>query len=511
MVPGRPLGEEGGEGRVYEPQGVRWRGKALKLYTKSRPDARKLRAMINRPPRDPARPRHVSIAWPTHVVVDGEGAPAGLLMPQVPGPTHSMDQLYNPLTRQELWDDFRPTYGHLLLVARAVAGGVYAIHAAGHCVGDLNPKNLLLSRRTKYVTLIDCDSMQIVDGRDVFRCPVGVPEYTAPELQDVARFGEVNRTKATDAFGLAVLIFQLTMEGLHPFSVSWPNPYQDAPPVKARIRQGIFPYAPQSGLSPPPGALPFEVMNPGLRDLVMMCFAEGHGSPMRRPAPQAWIDAIDIAHRELVTCGTNRYHRYGGHLAACPWCQRKSRTGVDPFPTPFVVRAIEGTEAPRVRPRPPREPARPQPAAHTVPLAGPRPASGLGGSALRAVATLLDLVTATVLAEVLPLGGVLAGLTPELRSLLLGLGVVVAYGSLAEWLGGRTLGKLAVGLRVVGYADSSRLGLRASLRRNLWKYVGLVGCWLLLVGAIRSGDGRTVGDRRTNALVVRRPPPWQAE
>jgi len=34
-----------------------------------------------------------------------------------------------------------------------------------------------------------------------------------------------------------------------------------------------------------------------------------------------------------VNCGANELHKYGGHLAACPWCERKQLLGGrDPFP-----------------------------------------------------------------------------------------------------------------------------------------------------------------------------------
>ena len=50
-----------------------------------------------------------------------------------------------------------------------------------------------------------------------YRCPVGKPEFTPPELQG-RLFAHLDRAPEHDLFGLAVLIFQLLMEGTHPFA-----------------------------------------------------------------------------------------------------------------------------------------------------------------------------------------------------------------------------------------------------------------------------------------------------
>ena len=47
-------------------------------------------------------------------------------------------------------------------------------------------------------------------------CPVITPEYTAPELHREG-LSRARRTSASDAFALAVLLYQLLMGGSHPF------------------------------------------------------------------------------------------------------------------------------------------------------------------------------------------------------------------------------------------------------------------------------------------------------
>lgn len=98
-----------------------------------------------------------------------------------------------------------------LNTARAVA----SVHKAGCVIGDINHSGVLISDEAK-VALIDADSFQVTDGSRRHLCRVGVPEYTPPELQGI-NLGNVARTTNHDAFGLAVVVFQLLAMGRHPF------------------------------------------------------------------------------------------------------------------------------------------------------------------------------------------------------------------------------------------------------------------------------------------------------
>ena len=79
-----------------------------------------------------------------------------------------------------------------------------------------------------------------------YACPVAKPEYTPPELQG-KRLSSIVRTPEQDAFGLGVLIFQLLMEGNHPFRAQWLGK-GDPPPLEERIASGAFPYTATPGL-----------------------------------------------------------------------------------------------------------------------------------------------------------------------------------------------------------------------------------------------------------------------
>src|SRR5438105_3869599 len=82
--------------------------------------------------------------------------------------------------------------------ARNIAAAVHAVHSRGYVIGDVNESNILVTD-TALATLVDTDSFQVRDPGSgvVYRCPVGKPEFTPPELQG-ASFGEIDRTPEHD-------------------------------------------------------------------------------------------------------------------------------------------------------------------------------------------------------------------------------------------------------------------------------------------------------------------------
>ena len=332
----------GGQASIYALSGEL----AAKVYHRPAEwHGAKLLAMLAAPPADPTAGSHVSVAWPLDMLwqhANGHGRlAAGFLMPRIAG-ARALFEFYNPRSRRQHCPSFH--YAYLHRTARNLAAAVTAVHAQGHVVGDLNESNVL-ARDTALVTLVDTDSFQVRDPRPggpggeraVYRCPVGKAEYTPPELLGV-RFTDVDRAPEHDRFALAVLLFQILMEGTHPFMGEFTGA-GDAPPLEARVRAGHFPHAgllsPAIGpYRPSRGALPFGAVAPTLRDMFVRAFVDGHRDPSVRPTAQAWSGALREAEAALVTCAANEQHRFGPHLDACPWCERARQLGGrDPFPS----------------------------------------------------------------------------------------------------------------------------------------------------------------------------------
>ena len=323
-----PIGS-GGEANIYT---VRIKPELVaKVYHQPHGDyARKLAFMIANPPVDPLAERgRVSIAWATELVTDLDRV-VGFLMPKLDtSKAKPIFQYYNPSTRRKESPKF--SYVSLMRTARNLARAVRSVHSRGYVIGDVNESNVLVADDA-IVTLVDTDSFQVNDGTTIYRCTVGKPEYTPPELQGMS-FRDVDRSVKHDLFGLGVLIYQLLMEGTHPFGGVFRG-QGEAPELKERIKAGHFPHG-RSGIpyKPMPLAPSFQMLPVALQELFLLCFEAGHSNPAARPTAEVWSKALGVAEDGLVRCGVNGQHFYSGHLGVCPWCERAVKLGGrDPFP-----------------------------------------------------------------------------------------------------------------------------------------------------------------------------------
>ncbi|MBC6472057.1 MAG: PD40 domain-containing protein [Hormoscilla sp. GM102CHS1] len=329
----------GGEARVFAVSGEP--SLVAKVYRQPKQmHGHKLAAMLANPPDNPtASQGHMSFAWPVDLLLTtGTAQVRGFMMPRVTQMRLLID-FYNPKSRREKCPLFNYLYLHR--TARNLAGAVGALHARGYCIGDVNESNILLTE-TALCTFVDMDSLQVPDRETgaVYRCRVGKPEFTPPELQGGKSFADFDRRPEQDMFGLAVLIFQLLMEGTHPFAGVYRLP-GEPPPIEKRIAANHFPYGSRKvPFNPMPAAPPIELLHPTLRQLFMRCFEDGHSHPSVRPNAKTWQIALKEAEDSLVTCAKNEQHRYGNYLRSCPWCERtRILKGRDPFPSVAAVQS----------------------------------------------------------------------------------------------------------------------------------------------------------------------------
>lgn len=268
-------------------------------------------------------------AWPTDLVSRaGERRPCGFIMPLAAG--SELHEIYGPASRRQKIP--LATWEHLIIVARNAASVFDIFHQRGVVIGDVNEKNLLV-RDNGHVVLVDCDSCQLSRNGRVYPCRVGVPLYTPPELQG-ERLASVQRLPTHDAFGLAVLIFQLLFMGRHPYAgvmrkAQWmPLENGDA------IRRGLYAYgrnARASGIHPPPNSLPAAAVTAEMQELFERSFSVGPAPPSVRPSAAQWMRALDELRRTLVTCRKESSHRHAGHASLCPWCSLSTSSGIHFF------------------------------------------------------------------------------------------------------------------------------------------------------------------------------------
>ncbi len=312
----------GGEGVIYNiadrPELV---AKIYHADRRTEERATKLKAMVFNPPdiQSNSESGHVSIAWPKQILYS-KNRFMGFTMPRI---TSSPDlfKVINPRLRTRYFVGFDAR--HLHRVAGNFTKAMAALHETGHVMGDVNQTNALVTVRT-LVTLVDCDSFQIrdLDG-DIFRCQVGVPEYTPPELQGLT-MNTVDRNVHHDVFGLAVVIFQLLMEGYHPFSGVPLDPTFSTPDKIDLycIAEGIFPFISNGQFKAPPNAPDFTLLHPDIQRLFVQAFFTGHHNPEKRPTTADWLAVLTLAEADLVQCETDTKHWHASHVTDCPWCAR---------------------------------------------------------------------------------------------------------------------------------------------------------------------------------------------
>ena len=238
----------GGEGTVFDLPGTPL---AAKIYHRPAEPAKaaKLEAMVRL--RAPGAERVQRLAGATHPRSPAARHTWGILLPKVLD-HRAIHELYSPADRKIEFPFADWTF--LVHVARNCAAAFEAIHAAGHVVGDVNQGGVFVSKQGT-IMLIDCDSYQIADGARLFTCDVGVPHFTAPELQGQS-FRGLQRTPQHDAFGLAVLVFHLLFMGRHPFAGRYLG--KGDMPVERAIKEGRFAYGPHADrvqMTPPPHSL----------------------------------------------------------------------------------------------------------------------------------------------------------------------------------------------------------------------------------------------------------------
>jgi len=317
----------GGEGAVYVISGHKDR--VAKIYS-SPPNTKKvqkLQEMVQI-----GTPALLRIAaWPIDLLTDNKGNVQGFIMPRIVA-RRDIHELYSPKSRSEAFPevDFR----FLTHVGANIARAFAVVHEHGQVIGDVNHGNLLVGADGT-VMLIDCDSFQIRSGTNVFTCDVGVPLFTAPELQG-QHFRDLLRSSNHDLFGLGVLLFHLLYMGRHPFAGRYSG--GGDMPIEKAIAEYRFAYGPDrrnKGMERPPGTIALEVMGTEVAKQFTQAFSQS-GSTRERPDARNWIKSLEDLKGSLQECAVASWHHYPKTLGLCPWCVVESQTAVRLFGQPIT-------------------------------------------------------------------------------------------------------------------------------------------------------------------------------
>jgi WD40 repeat protein len=314
-----------GEGTVWTTNLPGFLAKLYHQPTRDRID--KLKVMIAHPPQNPMRHHnHVTFAWPQDLLVDSQGKGLGFLMPEIVDGV-KLSLIYNPKLRSRKAPRFNWYYLHTAALNFALA--LKSLHEEGYVVGDVKPQNLLVNNRA-LISIIDTDSFQVRDPltQTLYRCLVGSEGFTPVELLG-KELSTLDQQEVHDRFRLGVMIF-LLLFGDQPFKGKWVG-RGESPQPSELIRQGSWPYAPNSLVQPGPNTIPLSVIHPQLQVCFQRCFTAGHRNPQDRPSAQDWGEALKLAIVDLRMCHIENNHHYSRTYGRCYWCDRRSSVGLDIF------------------------------------------------------------------------------------------------------------------------------------------------------------------------------------
>jgi serine/threonine protein kinase len=334
-----PLGK-GGEGSVYTVSNHQMeelppaQQLVAKIYHNPTEGERyrKVLAMLSTPPSSP------SVVWPLALLYSEDKKFMGYLMRKLDQKSfRSWADLSNTSVRRKVSPKF--DFKYALMSCRNLAANLHNIHGAGHAVGDINESNLFVNQVSE-VFIIDTDSSQIRSSEgEIYKCTVGKPEFTAPELM-VGKFEDHQRTPSTDTFAFTIASFNMLTGGAHPSNGIWKGS-GEPPSISRKIKDGLYPSLtgkPTGQLLPAP-RIPAQAIPLSLRRFMIKSLSN---DPTQRPPLEEVIRIIDTILPALTKCSQVEGHWFEGSV--CLLCQHAKDNQPDPWapqqaPQPKAIRA----------------------------------------------------------------------------------------------------------------------------------------------------------------------------
>ena len=305
---GELINKGGAAGKIYAvPQYPELVAKIFHDKTKSQTNRQKLEAMLENRPNIPNIKRgdktYVQIAWPVAILEDDEGFCVGYLMPLInTDDAVSLDHLMQKAVRRK--QHLTEKYEDRLAAAFNVTAMVAALHQCGHYIIDLKPSNVSVYKENMYVAMFDCDGFSINGENKRYPAEYVSEEYIYPEgkNQNPEEMGEEQ-----DLFALAVIIFKLLNNGIHPFSGSPRKKEFDMLSIQERIDNNYYAYGmwPDKYQAPHPDSI-HEYFERKTLDMFERAFSK---DPHRPTAKEWYIHLNELSHN-LKPCKKNPDHAY---------------------------------------------------------------------------------------------------------------------------------------------------------------------------------------------------------
>lgn len=306
---GSMINRGGASGKIYRvedhPQLV---AKIFHNTKNSTTNRQKLEAMLlNKPSFPPVAEadgiEYTQIAWPEALLEDEQGFCVGYLMPLINmDDAVSLDHLMQKAVRKKL--NLPEKYAYRIFAAYNVASMITSLHKCGHYMVDLKPSNVSVYKSNMLVAMVDCDGFSIRGENSRFPAEFVSEEYIYPEGMTLScqEMGEEQ-----DKFALAVIIFRLLNNGIHPFSGT-PRK-NDAPMMTIQNRIEDYHYAyglwPDKYQAPHPYSI-HEYFDKSTLEMFERAFTKGGN----RPSAYEWQEHLWKIMHNLRQCKNNPNHVY---------------------------------------------------------------------------------------------------------------------------------------------------------------------------------------------------------
>lgn len=305
---GELINRGGAAGKIYahlgNPDSV---AKIFHNKSKSPTNRKKLEAMLlNRPNFPPAMKdgvEYVQIAWPDAILEDEEGFCVGYLMPLINmSEAVSLDHLMQKAIRKKL--SLSEKYAYRIFAAYNITSMVAALHKCGHYIVDLKPSNVSVYKDTMMVAMVDCDGFSIKGELGRYPAEFVSEEYIYPEgmEQSCEEMGEEQ-----DKFALAVMIFKLLNNGVHPFSGVPRKSDTTMLTIQNRIEQYHYAYGlwPDTYQAPHPYSI-HDYFDKKTLELFERAFVKDQ----ERPSAKEWQEHLWSMMHNLKNCKKDSNHTY---------------------------------------------------------------------------------------------------------------------------------------------------------------------------------------------------------
>ena len=344
---GSLMNKGGAAGKIYKsishPKLV---AKIFHERNKSHTNRRKLEAMLQNRPNIPPiihdNQEFVQIAWPEAVLEDDEGFCVGYLMPLInTQDAVSLDHLMQKAVRQKI--GLSESYANRLDAAYNVATMVAALHKCGHYIVDLKPSNVSVYKENMIIAVFDCDGFSIKGEKTRYPAEFVSEEYIYPEglSQNCEDMGEEQ-----DKFALAVILFKLLNNGIHPFSGTPRKQTDEMLSIQERIEKYHYAYGlwPDNYQSPHPYSM-HEYFDPKTLKLYDRAFLKDQ----KRPTAKEWVEHLEELYKQIKECKNDSNHIYFtakgcGLCAAAEKIKQKLKEEKDKSQMPVKIRGVEISE-----------------------------------------------------------------------------------------------------------------------------------------------------------------------